>query len=99
MCDVYLFFSKIVSNKTLALNLYNVWGMVQALKDRYPWVYDYTDDQEGPDHGFRSLLESLAGEKFGDYYQVQKAMLHDVMVHMDHNAHRVQKAKKDNKTT
>lgn len=99
MCDVYNRMMPIVPRRYLERNLFNVWGMIQTLPNKYEWVYDSRGDSEGPDHGFRSLLESLAGEKFGDYYQVQKAMLHDVMVHLDHNAHRVSKMKENSTVT
>jgi len=94
MVDVYMPLMRLVPEMMLVMNMYNVWGMVQELKNSYEWVYDESEDSSGPDHAFRSLIESLAGGKFGDYYQVQKAKLHDVMVHMDHNAYRVMEMNK-----
>jgi hypothetical protein len=98
MCDVYMWLYKWLPTKVLVLNMYNTWGMMDKLRQRYEWVYNDDEASDGPDHGFRALLENLAGDKFGDYYQTQKAKLHDVMVHMDLNGWRQHKINNPSKS-
>jgi hypothetical protein len=98
LCDVYVWLYRCLPNRVLVLNMYSTWGMLDSLRQRYEWVYSDDTDNDGPDHGFRALLENLAGDKFGDYYKVQRALLHDVMVHMDLNGWRTHKMQNTNKT-
>jgi len=96
---LYSWLLRLVPMNTLLLNMTNVHAMLMGLRERYEWVYDEdaeTDDGM-PQHGFRSLLNALAGNKFGDYYEVKRARLHDVMVHMDVNAYEVHKMKQNAK--
>lgn len=99
MVPVYAALMRCVPTKVLVWNMTNVHAMLLGLRDRYEWVYDEDNEEDSvrPNHGFRALLTSLAGTKFGDFYEVQKAKLHDVMVYMDLNAYEVSKMMKENK--
>ncbi len=89
-----------VPTSVLLLNVANVYAMLMELRETYEWAYDTTESEEGaPDHGYRALIEALSGEKFGTFYQVKKAKLHDVMVHLDLNAYRVAKQASNNNVT
>lgn len=96
MVPVYAWMMRVVPTKVLLWNMTNVHAMLCGLREHYEWVYDEDNetDENRPQHGFRALLTSLAGTKFGDFYQVKKAKLHDVMVHMDLNAYETHKMMK-----
>lgn len=88
MADVYLkLWPLFVRKKTIRRMMRQMLGLMENLREIYPETYDIKEGGEGPSLGFRGLSVSMAGNKFGDYYTLQRAYLHDVMTEMEQQAY------------
>lgn len=82
-------FRWMLSDKTLKLAVNNVIGMLQHIEAIYPNAHDSAvESNDSIDLGFRGLSVQLAGGKFGNYYELQSAKIHDVFAELERNAHR-----------
>lgn len=64
--------------------LYNYWAQRNWLREVYDDVFE--GGSKGKNYGFRGLIISIAGEKFGTAKSVGRAKLHDVMTYLEMRA-------------